>query len=201
LRPDGWEIVLEAIPKGTPGTHPHDRLIGVGPVSAGFVDDVPQARKAILGKTGRYRGLEAPLVLAVMPISPTFSAQDAVEVLYGSEAIELDPEHLDEPGRLVRRPDGVWSDRDDRVSAVVFGSSIFPWMVGRVWPHVWMNPGGPSSPMSELPPLPRVEISEDGQLESVDPDEPPASLFGLPEDWPGSSDPFDVEGTAASPDR
>jgi hypothetical protein len=200
LRPDGWEIVLEAIPKGTPGTHPRDRLIGVGPVSAGFVDDVSQARKAILGKIGRYRGLEAPLVLAVMPISPTFGVQDAVEVLYGSEAIEFDPKRLDEPGRLIRRRDGVWSDPDDRVSAVVFGSSIFPWMVGKVWPHVSVNPGAVPSPISELVPLPRVEISEGGQLESLDPEGPPASLFGLPQDWPGSGDPFDVEATATGRD-
>jgi hypothetical protein len=197
---DGWEVVLEALPKDTPGIHPNDRLIGIGPVSVGFVDDVPRARDAITSKTGCYRDLEAPFVIAVMPNSPTFDAQDAIDVLYGSEAIQLDPARLEDPGRLIRRADGVWSRGDDRVSAVMFGSGIFPWTVAKVWPQLWVNPHSARSLVIELTPLPRVEVVADGHLESSEPDGLPAQLLGLTYDWPGSGDPFDVATASAASD-
>ena len=193
LTPPGWEIVLEPMLKGTPGLHPNDRLIGIGPMSVGFVNDVPQARKAIAGKARRYARLEAPFVVAVMPTSPTFGVEDAMNVLYGSEAIQFNPEHLEDRGRLVRHRDGIWSKGEDRVSAVMFAPGVFPWTVAKAWPQLWLNPYAAQPIGSELGPLPRVDVTEEGHLESLSPDESPAQLFGLNFEWPGSGDPFDVD--------
>ena len=190
LTSQGWEIVLEPIPKGTRGRHPNDRLIGIGPMTVGFVNDVAQARKAIVRKAGHYKDLAAPFVIAVMPSSPTFDADDAVASLYGSEAVQFDTGRMDDEGRVVRLRDGAWSGGEGRVSGVLFGPGLFPWTVARVWPQLWLNPHAAYPLDSQFAPLPRVEVTPEGHLRPVDPDEPPARLLGLDPEWPGSGDPF-----------
>lgn len=192
LSPSGWEIVLDAIPKTTPGGHPNDRLIGVGPISSGFVNDMREARKTILEKGRRYKELGAPLVVAVLPSSPFFGSDDASEALFGSEAVEIDPHRPEDSARVVRRPDGAWSKPRKRISGVLFGPRILPWTVGREWPELWLNPHTDRPLGDHLAPLPRVEVDEAGSLRSHDVSESPARLLGLPPDWPGSGNPFDL---------
>ena len=94
LTPRGWQIVLEAMPKRRRGTSPSDRLVGAGPMTSGFVNDEAEARKAIVSKAGRYGELDAPFVIALMPSSPFFKHEDAMNALFGSEAVRFD---LDDP--------------------------------------------------------------------------------------------------------
>jgi hypothetical protein len=188
----GWEIAFEAIPKGTPGVDPKDRLIGIGPASSGFVNDRAQARKAILDKAGHYEGLEGPFVVAVMPSSPFFDFEDAAGALYGSEAVEFDPERPDVDGRLVRLPDGAWSASGSGISGVLFGPGLVPWTVATTWPRLWVNPTATHSLEGAFAALPRMEVTADGFLQAIEASGPPAQLLGLDPSWPGGSDPFDI---------
>jgi hypothetical protein len=123
----GWDIELKAVAKGRPGLDPDDRLVGIGHMSVGFVNDVQQIREAIDRKKDHYGDLEKAFVLAVMPMSPTFADEDAIDVLYGSDAVRVDPENP-EVAEPVRLPDGAWRGAG-RVSAVLFGPGIAhgPW--------------------------------------------------------------------------
>ncbi len=149
IRVCGWDIRLQAIPKQQRGVHPNDRLIGIGPITAGFVNDREQARKAIMGKAAHYGQLDAPFVVAVLPSSPFFDRTDAEEALYGSEAVQIDPERPEAEPAVVRLGDGVWSGAQrSQVSAVLFGAGVLPWTVGRTWPQLWINPMA-STPLGE----------------------------------------------------
>lgn len=79
-----WEIKVEPLAKGTPGTDPNDRLIGIGPGGAGFVNDTAYLKAAMLGKARRYGALPAPFVMAVAPTSPILHDEDVVAALLGA---------------------------------------------------------------------------------------------------------------------
>jgi hypothetical protein len=182
----GWEIELEALPKGKPGLNPNDPLIGIGPAKGGFVDDTGRARRAIKRKASHYDGLDAPLVVAVMPLGGFFDFEDAVGALYGSEVVTFSRDDPQGTARVTRRPDGVWSSGAGEVSAVLFGDRILPWTVGQVWPELWVNPVAARSLAEDFGGAPRVEVGENGELQRLPSTaETPAALFGLDPDWPG----------------
>jgi hypothetical protein len=187
----GWRIHFRAVPKGTPGTTPNSRLIGIGPSVASYVDDAAATRRAILAKSSRYRELDAPFVVALLPASPVLSEEDVQSALFGSPAIQFEPEHP-EGGEIIRQRDGVWSrGRGGRVSALLVGTGLAAWTVAKTWPHLWPNPWADfpiSVPFSRLP---WTEVQNDGAPNRHDPEaRTPAELLGLPSEWPGEGDPF-----------
>lgn len=185
IRTGDWSIEVEALPKGRPGLSPRDRLIGIGPVKGGFVDDSRRARAAIKRKGGHYEGLAAPLVVAVLPLGGSFDFEDAVSALYGSEVVRFDPLDPEARGEVVRRPDGLWSTGGGDASAVLLGNGIAPWTVAERWPELWVNPALTGRFTGDFGGAPRVEVTA-GRLERMPPStETPARLFGLPEGWPG----------------
>jgi hypothetical protein len=186
----GWKLNFRAIAKSEPGFEPGDRTVGVGPMSVGWVSDVADVRAAIERKKSRYGELDAPLVLAVMPVSPTFDDEDAVSVLLGSEAVRVDPDATEVTP--VRLADGTWRDAE-HVSAVLFGQGLFAWTVATRWPTLWLNPVAKQELGSELIALPRIVVTADGRLTRSDAAGPPSALFGLAADWPGPEEPFPEE--------
>ena len=64
-------------------------FIAGGPGKVGFVDDIPRAREALAAKAGRYPDFGCPLVLAMLPASMSFDDRTALDVLYGSEAVQF----------------------------------------------------------------------------------------------------------------
>lgn len=186
----GWAIVFVALPKGQPGLEPNDRLVGIGPVSVGYTNDVSAARQTIAGKASRYGELNAPFVVAVLQSWP-FNDRDAVEVLYGSEAVRVDPIDANS-GQLVRLRDGTWATGSRRVSAVLFGAGILPWTIAGTWPRLWPNPAA-AHPLDEQSlRVPIVHLQAAGGLSSSGPADTPAALLGLDESWPGPEDPWDA---------
>src|SRR5205823_1997419 len=91
IRTGGWHLESEAHPQSVENRgNPYDRLIGFGPAIGGFSNVRQQLRRTLEAKRGRYGDLDAPLVLAVALASPSHSDDEVFEVLYGTEAVQLD---------------------------------------------------------------------------------------------------------------
>jgi hypothetical protein len=172
----GFEPVLGENPDDEPSLF--ERLIGVGPMSAGWVNDVTKIRDALKGKNGRYDTLDSPFVIAVMPTWPESGLETATEVLYGREAVQIDLET--DVATAIRRPDGFFLGEARAVSAVLLGGGVLPWTAGDVWPRLWLNPNADHPlPADVLPDVPRVRVGADGRLIADQPSEPPARLLDI----------------------
>jgi hypothetical protein len=172
--------------KRKPGLDARDPLIGIGPAKGGFVDDAGRARAAVKRKGGHYEGLAAPLLVALLPLAGPFGIEDGISAFYGSEAVRFDPADP-ETTELIRRPDGLWSEGDGEVSAVLVGNNLRPWTVAERWPELWLNPAPTHALHSEFGGVPRFERDPDGRLEPKSPaEETLARLFDLPHGWPGA---------------
>ena len=193
LSPRDWEFVLRPIPiapqhRGKGG----HRLLGLGPILAGFVNDAEKLRTALDGKATKYGRPDEPYAIAVFMAS-ALGENDAIEsALFGSVAVRL---YHAEPGssELVRERNGFWlrchEPRNTRVSAVLIGSGLMPWTVARVWPRPWPNPWA-VRPLAVEVPFPRGLGDRNGRVSYEDVTVGPASLLGLPEDRPGPEPPF-----------
>lgn len=179
-----WEIEVEALAKGTPGTGPNDRLIGIGPGGAGFVNDTEYLRSAVLGKAQRYGALAAPFVIAVAPTSPIVHDEDIVAALLGSTVQHFDPDHP-EGGEVVRLQDGALSTGADEVAGVLMGTAILPWTLATVPPTLWLNPKMPAPLCERLRLLRRVEFDDAGEPTTQEASVSLAELLELDPDWPG----------------
>lgn len=177
-----WEISVEPLPKGTPGSH--ERLIGIGPGGGGVIDDSAFLKAAVLSKARRYGALPAPYVIALAPTAPILRSDDVVTALVGRTSRDFDPEHP-EGGELVRLRDGAWSTGADGVSGVLTGPEILPWTVAKTSPTLWVNPAAPQPVGDRLDLLPRVEFTDAGEPVSLTPSASIAELLGLEPEWPG----------------
>lgn len=177
-----WRIRLEAFPRKRERRQlPADQFVGIGPISSGFVDDRDRIGRALEKKKKHHSKVDAPLVLAVLGMSPVLDQVDVTQALFGTEAVEIDT------GRLVRQPNGLWRSRRGAsgrgVSAALIGSGVQPWSVAKVLPRLWLNPWA-TNPLQVHFPLP-VALVEDEQLTFVDGTLPPHEILGVPPDWPG----------------
>jgi hypothetical protein len=177
-----WRIRLEAFPIRTEARgDPDHRLVGMGPMSGGFVNDRAMLGKALARKKQRHSKVDAPLIVAVLGMSPFLDDLDIEQALFGSEAVVIDS------GQLVRKPDGFWrgtrgaSAKD--VSAVLVGTAIRPPFVTRGWPRLWLNPWA-SRPLEVELPFPRAAVKAEG-LAFTDETRSANEVLGLPSDWPG----------------
>ncbi len=184
IRVRDWEIEVEALPKGTPGTDPNDRLIGIGPGGAGYVNDAECLKTTVLGKAKRYGTLPAPLVIAVAPTSPILQTEDVIAALFGTKQSRFDPDHPD-GGELTFRRDGAWSRGAEGVAAILTGASILPWTVAKIPPTLWLNPYMLQPLDEHLRLLPWVEFTDGGEVVTHEPSISIADLLDLDPEWPG----------------
>lgn len=194
---DDWRLRFEAIPvkPGARGDKDSGRLLGMGPVSGGFVDDKEQLRDTLKRKRGRYGTPEIPLVVAVNCASSCMKNEDIASALYGSIAVQY---QVDVPGtaKTVRLRDGTWisesGPRGQRMSAVLSAVQLHPWTAVRATPQLWHNPSA-RVPLDAAWPLTTWRCSEQGLVSNDDREVDMADLLNLPAGWPGREDPFDSE--------
>lgn len=137
---DDWRLMFQAFPlveraRGTPR-----RALGVmGPGEGAIVDNVTGIRRVLGAKYGRYRKLDAPLVIAVQSNTEFPTDDYEVErVLFGlTDRRPFDP--LVRQGRFVE--DGFWLSRHgwerSDCPQVVTIYDLAPWTVPRALPRLW----------------------------------------------------------------
>lgn len=182
---DGWEISLRPIAR-TPEYRgcPDNRLVGLGPVTTGYTNDVPRLRSAITRKKKQFGTPNKALVVAALatgPVDPT-----AIEsALFGSEAVQLNLETGQT--RIVRQPDGVWVGKRGpsakRVSAVLMGVEILPGTCATTLPRLWHH-FDPTYTLDADLPFASATVVDD-QLQVTDATSTAGAILGLPDDWPG----------------
>jgi hypothetical protein len=180
-----WRIRLEAVPKKPEARgNPAHRLIGIGPASVGFVNDRSMVGRALDRKYKRHAKVNAPLLLAVLGMSPVLDDEDVCQALFGTEAVEVDT------GRLMRRPDGFWrgpkGPTGTGASAVLLGSGIQPWTAVRRLPRLWVNPW-PRHPLEINVPFGQAVV-ENERVAFVAETASAHEILGLSADWPGDLD-------------
>lgn len=133
---------------------PDHRVLGFGPVIAGYVNDVDMLERTLERKRRRYGKPDEPLVFAVLLMSPADN-EDIEGALLGRIAWQFDPEDPDAEGSWVRQRNGFWMKgaqaRGTRVSTVITGTSLMPWNVATTWPRLWPNPWAVRPLSSALP--------------------------------------------------
>lgn len=178
-----WLIRVQAVPVGRDarGPNPERRLVGYGPVFAGFIDDRSQIRDTAKRKASRYGTLDAPLLLAINCATSFPKDEDFGDALFGSIAYEYEI-GVAASGRPVRRRDGVWmEDRgpaSQRLSGVLAAAQMHPWTVDTVKPTLWRNPWA-DRPLCLDWPVSEGSASSDGFIEFQPRDPDMARILGL----------------------
>jgi hypothetical protein len=184
----GFRIRLRALPKapGSRGVSADDLLVGMRSGGAGPVNDTARLLGKLRDKSGKYGDPGLPILVAVNLIS-SFGEPAAETALFGSYAIQI-PLDGSSAGQTIRNQDEFWMRNGKplgtRVSAVLEGRSLNPWVVAREWPRLWHNPWA-TRPLALDTPFPEGIGDQSGRVEYRDAAAPPASLFGLTDDWPG----------------
>jgi len=183
----GWEITYEAWPvkPDARGREDH-KVLGGGPVMAGWVDDVDQLQSKLKTKAGRYGRPKAPLVTAVLCASSFMEDRDIEQALFGREAVLIPGGPISE-GRLVRQRNGFWvrgdGPQNKRVSAVLTAVQLHPWNAPKVTPKLWLNPWA-DYPLAAGWPFPSARATQDGEMIHEEREAHMHSLLGLAADWP-----------------
>jgi hypothetical protein len=192
---DAWQVRIRAYPvKPEARADPEPgRLLGTGPVTAGFVDDEQQLRDTLKHKRGAYGSLDAPFLVAVNCASSFMDDRDVAGALYGSIAYQYEI-GVPDSGRPIRQRDGTWIDdsgpRGRRMSAVLTAVQLHPWTAARTVPQLWLNPWA-ERPLELDWPLNVWRSTDRGEVDVERRDVSMATLIGLAEDWPGPEPPFD----------
>lgn len=194
LTPRDWQIVLRPLPvkPEARGKRPDKVMLGIGPSLSGHVNDVEKIKGALKKKARKYGEPSEALVLAVLsPSSP--ENEDIESALLGRLAWRFDPDNP-EDGRWVRKEDGFWyrdgEPRAKKVSAVMVGVGLMPWMAARTWPRLWVNPWA-THPLEEKFPFPLGTPALNGSVTYTEPEGSPSEILGLTVDWPGPEKPFE----------
>jgi hypothetical protein len=188
----GWEVVFEAYPvKREARAKPIQRVLGMGPVEAGLVDDIEQLHSKLKAKAGRYGRPEVPFVTAILCMSSFMERLDIEQALFGREAVVI-PSGPTVQARLVRQRNGFWmhgeTPQNRRVSAVLTAVGLHPSMAPRVTPRLWRNPWA-DHPLTEDWPFPEATADDRGQIVYREAAPDMHALLGLSPDWPGG-EPF-----------
>jgi hypothetical protein len=132
--------------------------------------------------------------LAVLSLSSPEN-EDIESALLGRLAWQFDPNNPDD-GRWVRKEDGFWyrngEPRAKKVSAVMVGVGLMPWMAARTWPRLWVNPWA-THPLKEKFPFPLGTPALNGSVTYTEPEGSPSEILVLAEDWPGPERPFESD--------
>lgn len=194
FEPRDWRFELTALPvKPESRGKPCHRVLGIGPMTTGFTNDVRKLKGTLERKRGKYGVPDEPLVLAVLLMSPAVDNEDIEEALLGRISWRFDPE---EPGsgEWVRQRNGFWMKGSEaqamQISAVITGTGLMPWSAAKLWPRLWPNPWA-THPLEACLSLPMAIAGEQGTVSYEEREGSPAEVFGLPDDWPGPESPFE----------
>lgn len=189
-----WVMVFRPLPvkPEARGKRPDKRMLGLGPSISGPVNDVEKIQAGLKRKARKYGHPTEPLMIAVLSLSQP-EDEDIESALLGRIAWQFDPDNPGD-GQWIRQEDGLWfrngKPHATKISGVIVGVSLLPWMVAKRWPRAWLNPWA-SQPLSLQVPFPIRHANENGAVVSQeDASESPAAAFGLPDDWPGPEDRF-----------
>ena len=183
---EGWELSLRALPRSPEFRGRDDnRLIGIGPASAGFTNDRQQLFRALTRKKKRYGNPDKPLVVAALATNGFMDNHEIEGALFGSEAVRV---HIATGASVVtRQPDGFWVGKRGvsarRVSALLMGVSIVPETCASKLPTIWHH-FDPTYTLDAKLPLPRVDVVDD-QLQFTSVTQQAHELMGLDKNWPG----------------
>lgn len=188
-----WVFDLRAVPvRPDSRGRPDHRVLGFGPATVGYVNDVEMLQRTLEKKRRKYGRPAEPLVLAILLMSHV-NNEEIEQALLGRVAWQFNPADPAD-GKLIRQRDGFWMNgtrpRGKRVSAVISGTSLMPWSVATTWPRLWPNPWA-ERPLSVGLPFPIATADENGAVTYDDRDDGPFEIFGLPSDWPRPEDRFE----------
>jgi hypothetical protein len=184
-----WRVSLSAVPvspdrRGMAGGH-------FGPPSGTFVvSSVEGIRELLVEKASQCRGVDAPLIVAVLNRT-TFASLDQVDqAVFGSETISRlhDIESDQIVRETVRGADGYWRPgpppRGGQISAVMFGEHLHASRILAGLPTLWLNPWA-NKPLREPPPFTTRTIRDTGEVfVAMEATTSAEVVFGLPSDWP-----------------
>jgi hypothetical protein len=191
-QPSGWTVALVPILKSSSGGGM--RIVGLMGGGASWIDDRTPIRKALHQKAHRYGNeLDRPFVVALGVLRAFADDTDVMDALFGNEVYRFDPSTG--VGSSARRPDGVLigpdGPRSRRLSAVLVGAYVAPWLSAATELKLWKNPwatfpldcgaGGVAT---------IIEPKDDGSLAATAAIMSTGELFGLPPDWPGPEPAF-----------
>jgi hypothetical protein len=168
---------------------PDNLLIGIGPSSGGYTNDVQQIRRAVTRKKKQLGTPDKPLVVAALAPSGTVDNWVIENVLFGSEAVRIGPTGATSVGRS---PDGLWIGKrgpaTKRMSALLIGVGIVPHTCATAWPTLWHHFDPTHALNTDLPfSSTRVVderlVVEDAKLSA-------SQVLDLPVDWPGPEPAF-----------
>lgn len=194
FEPRDWKFELSAVPVSPESRgKPCHRVLGIGPMTTGFVNDVSKLKATLERKRSKYGKPEEPMVFAVLLMSPVVDNEDIEQALLGEIAWRFDPDEPSE-GEWVRQRNGIWMKGSEaqavQISAVITATGLMPWVAAKIWPRLWTNPWA-SHPLDAKLPLSSAVTDEHGAVTYVDLDESPASVLGLSDNWPGPEGPFE----------
>ncbi|HXT00330.1 MAG TPA: hypothetical protein VN915_06620 [Elusimicrobiota bacterium] len=164
---DGCAIDFTACPKGKARGEP-GRAIGME-MGGGWSGTGHRLRKMLAAKARRYGKLNTPYVIAVNVMDGSTDSEDALQALYGQEAVEFKT-YTDgrRESRLFRKMDGLWRQNDGprykRVSGVLIASRLRPWCMPQSRLTLYMNPWADFPLTNEFPDLEVVRLGDDGRL-------------------------------------
>jgi hypothetical protein len=179
-------VKLTAIPV-KPEARGHDGgRIGIGPSSGAFqIQSVNEIRAILKDKAKQCRGVDAPLVVAILNWTTFATPREVEDALFGSAAIQRDSQSAN----MIRMANGYWHPgpplRGTSISAVMFGEHLHTSRVTAELPTLWLNPWA-SRPLTERLPFVTHTAHDTGEVflaaaTSASPD----AVFGLAPDWPG----------------
>jgi hypothetical protein len=185
-----WLIELKPIARAAEYRGcPDNRLIGIGPISAGYTNDVQQIRRAVTRKKKQLGTPDKPLVVGALAPSGTVDNWVIQNVLFGSEAVRLGP---GDTTALTRSPDGSWIGKrgpaTKRMSALLMGTGIVPNTCARAWPSLWHHFDPTYALEADLPFSSTRVVDE--RLAVEDAKRSASEVLGLPADWPGPEPAF-----------
>jgi hypothetical protein len=169
-------------------------VIAWGPSEMVQVQNEEPLRDAIARKASECRGLDAPLVIALLVARQYGNEHQVESALFGVDTYESDYE----PSRLcvtdaseTRMPGGLWSPAGMRseVAGVLAGVRLDHFSFVKIAPTLWTNPLTRRSSLAFATALPWHHrwIDDTGRLQTG-PIPTPARFFGLDPRWPGEED-------------
>jgi hypothetical protein len=160
LDQDGWRVTITPYLRGDrDDPAPHHRMIGMGPVTVGSIDDRSKLAAALESKRSRYGRPELPYVVAVLREGFSPDDEDAMSALVGTHALAYRMRGGPSDARWTRwtrLPDGMWlrgtqANHGEHVSAVLIGDKISELNFADQWPVLWPNPWASRPLVDDLP--------------------------------------------------
>jgi hypothetical protein len=191
-QPSGRAVALVPILKSSSGG---GHIVGLMGGGASWIDDRTPIRKALDQKAHRYGNeLDRPFVVALGVLRAFADDTDVMDALFGNEVYSFDPSTG--VGSSARKPDGLLigpdGPRSRRLSAVLVGAYVAPWLSAATELKLWKNPWAATFPLDcgAGGAATTIELQDNGSLAATAAIMSTGELFGLPQDWPGPEPAF-----------